>query len=442
MNKFESTSILNQVKQHYSSIFQEGSKLIIGVSGGPDSMALLYMLHKLSIPLLAVHINYSKRGLESDTDQKLVEDMCSMWGIECCSVKLNPDEVVRNFQEWARDQRYQVFRDLSAEMGAFGIAVAHHQGDQLETILFKILRGGGVSSWRGLQIWDGELFRPLLDLSKSEILDFCEVESVPFRIDESNQNDEFTRNALRNSVFPVFDDFIPGWKSNLLGVASKANIADEAFDFVLQSITDEHGLIVTGLNRFSNQLAGELVRRYVVNGINSTPSKGILNETLDLLGSETGKTVRLNEFYSITRDRKHLILSGIEKELVGKHIFDSDTIIKGIEFGSWSALIQEKQNGLLNLDANEIKWPITIRTWEYGDNFEPIGLGGTQKVSDHLTNRKISASKKEDSLILIDSGGTICAILYPVAAVNGEFGCISERVKLTESTKHVLSIFK
>ena len=100
------------------------------------------------------------------------------------------------------------------------------------------------------------------------------------------------------------------------------------------------------------------------------------------------------------------------------------------------------QNSDLIISLDEIQWPIKIRTWEAGDNIQPLGMIGSQKVSDHLTNRKINASQREETLILIDSGGTICAILYPITSVNGENGCISELVKITESTKKSLSISK
>lgn len=130
--------ISNKVDRHFPGT----PNFVIGVSGGADSMALLYAFKQLEISCFVVHINYGLRGVESDKDQELVEQMSFQWGFECCSVRLNTEEMQSgNFQNWARNERYMIFEDLAEEIKADAIAVAHHQDDQIETIVQKLFRG-------------------------------------------------------------------------------------------------------------------------------------------------------------------------------------------------------------------------------------------------------------------------------------------------------------
>ena len=443
MNKSESNSIQLQVKNQYFSIFPKAGKLIVGVSGGPDSMALLYLLHKNDIPIFVVHINYGLRGEESDADQHLVEEICAMWNIECCSVKLEGTEAKGNFQDWARHKRYEIFRDLRDEMAAAGIAVAHHADDQLETILLKMLRGGGITSWQGIQVWNGELFRPLLGFSKNQILKYCEVEAIPFRKDASNQTDSYARNALRNSVFDVFEKFIPGWKSNLKEISNRAAITSELLDYILEKVSTNDSISLVDLSSFSQQLKKALLKRFIYLNTNIQLSKGELNDILDLSEAQTGKVMVLNKYYKLFKNRDHLNLKGVDHEVLIEKTFSKEDLERGINLKQWNLKIGRPNHATdLRLNAEVISFPIQLRPWKHGDIFQPFGLNGSQKISDHLTNRKINASVKEESLILIDAGGTICAILYPQTAINGENGCISDHMKISETTKNVLSISK
>ncbi len=443
MNKSESISIQKQIKASYHELFPEKGKLLLGVSGGPDSMALLYLFHKNEIPVFVVHVNYGTRGSESDSDQQLVEEVCSMWNIECCSVSLADEESSGNFQDWARKKRYQIFRDLKKEIDAEGIAVAHHADDQLETILFKVLRGSGFCSWKGLQEWDGEIYRPLLNLSKAEILEFCVTEAIPYRIDASNESNDYTRNAMRNDVFPVFDEFIPGWKSNLYDVSHKSTVLEETIGILLKDISEGDSIQINQLQDLSNALKAELIKRFISDKTGISLSKGQLLESVNLLESQTGKESILGEGFSLIRDRNRLVIKKTQPEKVLQISISEGDLEDSFAIEGWNLKISQNEKVAdLSLDSNSIVWPIQIRKWESGDKLRPFGMNGMQKVSDHLTNRKINASLREETLILTDSGGTICAILYPETAVNGENGCISDFNKITQSTKTVLSISK
>ncbi|MEQ9266209.1 MAG: tRNA lysidine(34) synthetase TilS [Balneolaceae bacterium] len=443
MSKSESIPFEESLKNSIQKVFKLQPTFIMGVSGGPDSMALLYAAHKTGVKIVAVHVNYGLRGEDSDLDQELCEGMCFEWGFECCSIRLDSrKESGENLQKWAREQRYQVFRDLKKEYNADGIITAHHQDDQVETILQKIFRGSGPEAWQGLKMWDGELFRPMLGYSKQEVLAYCEENSVPYRIDKSNLESKYARNFLRNDFFNELNSFFPGWKDNVLGLSEKGLIAEQAISELLKSIESNDGISISALNSYPKALRVSLIKKYLESNISDfSISKGMLNQIEELTQSDTGKVFEIKPALKLVRDRDHLVLkedqsnsSSIvigKKELgEGKFFFHFNMKLK-MSAGSDSQLY---------LDAQKMEWPLTLRTWQNGDKIVPFGMTGTQKVSDHLTNRKIPSSKREKALILSGVDSTIYAIIFPTAQLDGQWGTISNLVKCTEGTEEYLTL--
>jgi len=235
MSKFESSPVAKAFQKSVKNYLPDSSTLITGVSGGPDSMALMYLLHRFELDTVIVHCNYQMRGEDSEKDQRLVEKMSAFWGFECVAVRLEK-ETSSNFQEWARERRYEVFFDLKREFDADFVTTAHHQDDQIETILQRILRGSGVSAWRGIKPMENQLFRPLMEVSKSEIMKFAEEFNIPYRIDNSNEESTYARNFLRHNWFPELQNFFPGWRDNILKLSARATEFELMTDEVLKSV--------------------------------------------------------------------------------------------------------------------------------------------------------------------------------------------------------------
>ncbi len=447
MNKLESGSILNLLKNQIVEVFSKDPFLVIGVSGGADSMALLYALHKIDVRGLVVHVNYGQRGKESDEEQEMVEQLSAMWGFECCSIRPDAKPEGENFQDWARQVRYDAFDELRQINLADGIAVAHHQDDQLETILFKVLRGGGLAKLSGMHLWDSERFiwRPFLNCSKKELIAFCETEHLPYKTDASNLESKFARNAIRNEVFPVFEQFIPGWEKNLLAISKYASVYEESIDQILADCTTETSLSIDAISRFSSHLKGALLKQFVEHRTGKFLSKGQVGELINLLKSETGKKIVIDKNTRLVKDREVIkLISEITKpDYIPLQTMNEQEVGRGFVVAGWQFSIKKlaSKTGLY-VDADAIKWPLTCRKWMAGDAFVPLGMSGSQKISDHLTNRKIKNAHRQESLILSDSDSTICAILYPEPAKNGQIGNIAESCKVTDSTKRYLSIEK
>lgn len=445
MHNFSSQPFLDTIHSSFEKYFPKDAFFVIGVSGGSDSMALLYALHQLNYKAIVVHINYNQRGKESDLDQELVEGFASEWGFECCSVSLDfsKSESAENFQNWARKQRYQVFRDLKKEYKAEAILTAHHQNDQIETILQKILRGSSLSTWQGMKALDNDIFRPLLDFTKQNILSFCTQNAIPFREDESNKSSKYARNFIRNELSCKFDSLFPGWESNILELPEKARNFETAIQTLLSQCYNEskNGIMIKAFSSFSDNLKPEIMRAFLGNNDVSI-SKGLLLESLQLVKLQTGKECILNSEFTLLKNRDSIVLSKrsidtFENISLTKEMLNEAQNIAHFEI---SLSVSQTDSYDLILDASIIKWPLCIRKWEKGDVFSPLGLHKEQKVSKHLTNRKVNSAKRENSLVLSDVVSNIHAIIFPEKSENLEWGSISEGVKITTHSSEFIII--
>ncbi|NGP78018.1 tRNA lysidine(34) synthetase TilS [Balneolaceae bacterium YR4-1] len=449
MSKSASLQIEKRVWQNLEDYIEVSApRFIVAVSGGPDSMALLYTFHKLNVDSIVAHINYGKRAEESEKDAELVEQMAYEWGFDCHSVKVDPEEADnKNFQQWARKVRYEVFRSLAEEYDADGIALAHHEDDQVETILQKLFRGSGLESWSAMDIWDGELFRPLLETGREEIMKYCVQQAIPYRIDKSNLSSEFARNFLRNEWLERLDQHFPGWKENVKRLPAQAELFSTALDWISNQITDDRDCL--DRDQFIS-LEPELAQALILKKMKEVHpgielNRDALSEIDKLQELQTGKAIQLTENYEILRDRERfkivynrpdaLKLLELKQDELENHPFSLDNLV--FEIGSCED--PDFENALY-LDIDKLEWPLTLRNWKSGDAFQPLGMEGHQKVSDHLTNRKVSASEKNSALVIVSFDETICAIIFPPIENRRPPGTIAESVKCDHTTDRCLII--
>ncbi|NGP89781.1 tRNA lysidine(34) synthetase TilS [Fodinibius halophilus] len=420
---------------------------IVAVSGGVDSMCLLYLFKRLGIEALVSHINYQKRGKESDKDAELVEQMAFEWGYKCHTVNADPaNGQGENFQQWARNLRYRVFEGLYNEYDADGIAVAHHEDDQVETILQKIFRGAGLASWTGMEPWNGKLFRPLLNFSRSEIEEYADKCAIPYRTDQSNLDTNFARNLLRNKWLKKLDNFFPGWKKNVLRISEEADNYEQSIAWIADRITDDKGIREQGFHSLDAGL-----QRAVILYLLKKQDPGVqvsrqsLSRVEELADLQTGKELELTPQYSIFRDRSYYVLNSTSEELFSTITLHKNTLADGpyihanISLQITVDIDRDFKEGLY-LDADKIQWPITIRRWQPGDVLQPLGMSGHQKVADHLTNRKVRASKKNQAIVVESFEETICALIFTPIKKQSATGTVSEQFKCEADTKQCLLI--
>jgi len=423
-------------------------KLVIGVSGGIDSMVLFSVLHKLNFDLIVVHVNYHKRAEASDMDQELVVKTAEQYGHKCIVHSVSPDRVKGNFQKWARSERYQIFEKIQIEEKAKAIAVAHHLDDQVETILQKIMRGAGIESWQGMPVFEGKILRPLLSVSRMEISEYAEVHNINYRDDRSNFESGYARNFLRNEWIPHMDKLMPGWQTNINDIPQKAAVVEEALSLVAGNIQPSPGRISRdGLLSLSVNLQKSVINYIIKNryGQEQVPSASSLQNLVNLKKLQTGSHIELKKNLVLYRDRNTFVLKEEYESEREEFVISIDEIKKtkisyeGLELTFTDFHDMEFENYTLYLDVEKVKGPFTIRNWKEGDRFQPLGMKGHKKLSDHLTDEKIDTSIKNGALVLVSFEETICAVIFPQSKKSG-IGNISELVKCSEATEKALVI--
>lgn len=450
MSKSAFSSIEERVAGHLRNCLPDFRKQlqIVGVSGGPDSMALMYLYHRLGVPAEIVHINYGKRGRESDLDAELTEQMAFQWGFNCHSLRVDASEANgENFQQWARDTRYRIFRDLKKELDAACIATAHHEDDQIETILHKLFRGAGLASWSGMQVWDGEIFRPLLHVSRSELHAWAEKEAVPYRIDASNLESDYARNFIRNEWLPEMKEHFPGWRGNILQAAEQATLFDEAMEELrLRTMDPDQGFRKDPFLSLRPALRRALLLKALKNrDPDISITAGALHEIDRIEELQTGSRLQLTEiFYLLVGRENFSIIKGDEgsfpsHSLDREKLREQPAIVDELNYQVQSFREPDFSRGLF-LDADRMQWPLTLRRWQEGDRFQPFGMKGHQSVADHLANRKVAAARKHEALVIVSFEETICAVIFPQFKNAEQVGTIADHVRCDDSTKECLSI--
>ena len=217
--------IIETIKEN--AMFNKGDKIIVGVSGGPDSMCLLHILNTLRntyfIDIVAAHLNHGLRGKDADEDEEYVKKFCENNNIEFYSKRVNIDELSNAWgisSEMAgREARYSFFQELFSKLDANKIAIAHNANDQCETILMRIIRGTGLEGLEGIKpVRDGRYIRPLIKITRDEIEDYCDKNNINPRIDKTNLENIYSRNKVRLELIPYIKE---NFNSHIIEVVNR-----------------------------------------------------------------------------------------------------------------------------------------------------------------------------------------------------------------------------
>ncbi len=246
--------VIKQISQFSAEhrLLSAGDRILIGISGGPDSVLLSHILLELAKPLEfechLAHVNYGQRGAESDGDQNFVVRLAESKACPLSTLELN-EGVQGNFQDWARQKRYQYFATLCQEYKCNKVAVAHHLSDQVETFLLRLLRGSGATGLAAMRPKSANqgltIIRPLLCLTRGEIVELLDTEEIGYRHDRSNDNDTYQRNRLRQRILPLLASMQPSYERNLgqslLLMQGEDQLLNELAAAQLQELRSQNG---------------------------------------------------------------------------------------------------------------------------------------------------------------------------------------------------------
>jgi len=273
--------VLKTIKKY--NLINEGDKIVIGVSGGPDSICLLHILHQfeeeLKIKLYVAHINHMLREV-ADSETEYVQEICKTLGIECFVKKVDilklSKEQKKGTEEVGRNVRYEFFNEILEKTNSNKIATAHNSNDRAETVLLNILRGSGLSGLKGIEvIRDGKYIRPIIEINREEIEKYCEENNLKPKYDESNNENIYSRNKVRNEIIPYIKK---EFNQNIIKTINRlSEVATEENEY-MQKITKqeyekiskiENDVINLDLKKFNN-LELVIKRRLILYTINET----------------------------------------------------------------------------------------------------------------------------------------------------------------------------
>ncbi|QUB63978.1 tRNA lysidine(34) synthetase TilS [Prevotella melaninogenica] len=433
--------MLNKIKRFIASehLLRVDALYLVALSGGADSVALLLCLKELGYRVEAVHCNFHLRGEESLRDEQFCEDLCQRENIPLHKVHFDTQAYADlhkvSIEMAARDLRYRYFFQLKEALCADGVCVGHHKEDSVETILINLVRGTGLSGLMGILPRNHDVIRPLLCVTRQEIEDYLYQHAVSFVTDSTNLVDDVVRNKIRLNVLPQLSEINPSVTDAILTTANHLSEVDVIVQESLKEALEKAVIFINSATQVSlNSLSNEpfLLDLSVVRAF---PSPSYLlfyilkplgfssSQIVEMVSHLDGQTGQLwySSSHEVTHDRGvFMVLPRVETEprqLVipetGRYVYDEQLSLRLTEraLTPSSRVSFSKNPTVVDLDASSIRFPLTLRRVAEGDRFTPLGMRGTQLMSDFLTNLKRNRFEKRNQLVLLDATGTILWVL-------------------------------
>ena len=406
-------------------------KVLVALSGGADSVALLRVLLSSGYSCECAHCNFHLRGEESDKDELFVQHLCDRMGSKLHLAHFDTRSYASanklSIEMAARELRYAWFEELRAQVGANAIAVAHHRDDSVETILLNLIRGTGINGLKGIAPRNGYIVRPLLQESRESIEEYLRALEQDYVKDSTNLQDVYMRNKIRLNILPMMKELNPSVAESIqetgVRLAEVARIYNrdrkEVLNRVLKEISaDERQLCIVDVLQ---DVAPESLLYEALSplGFNAAQVKDILH---CIIAEQSGKRF-FSLQWEVLRDRDSLLIHrrGVGNEVL-ELLVDEQEITSGF--------MVPKDRFIACVDADKITQPLTLRKCRVGDWFVPFGMKGRKKVSDYLTDRKRSLYEKERQWV-------VCSGEDIVWLVNER---IDNRFRVKEDSRRVLLI--
>lgn len=410
-------------------------KVIVALSGGADSVALLLMLQELGYACEAAHCNFHLRGSESDRDETFVRQLCQERQVKLHITHFDTKHYASqkhiSIEMAARELRYEWFETLRNQLEATAIAVAHHADDSVETFLLNLLRGTGINGLRGIRPRNGYIIRPLLCLKRNDILHYLTIRSQSYVTDSTNLQDEYTRNKIRLHLLPLMAEINPSVKDSIMNTAHHLDEAacfyHHAIGEARQRVSTDNGktIDIAALMREPSPEA-LLFELLSSTGVNATQ----LHDIYKSLNGQAGKVFDTPE-WQIVKDRTHLLVEPRQKNTRSPQLQMEECELT-------PDFIIPRDKSTACFDADKLSQPFTIRLWQQGDSFVPFGMKGRKKVSDYLTDRKFSLAAKGRQWVLC-AGNEIVWLIDERPDNRFRIGPETKRVLIIKSIKEETS---
>ena len=444
-------SLLPEHFEQYNArhaLFTHDDKILLTVSGGVDSMVMLALFVEAGYNVGVAHCNFCLRGTESDQDEVTVQRVAEGYNVPFYNKRFDTqgemERTGESMEMAARRLRYEWFEQLSKEHGYTAIAIAHHVDDSIETFFINLLRGTGLRGLTGITRQRGNIIRPLLFAERKEILEYAVLHKIPYREDSSNRTKKYLRNKIRLGLIPMVREinsrFTSMMRGNLYRLADAQRFIEAGIVKIKEQILESNN----GIDRIHTELIEpHFPKEFVIYEILNS-MYGFKGDTVDelykaLISGATGKRFYAREHVACI-DRTDIVISTItsddiceikvEKRAIRNYCGNSVLYYEHTDIDNISNFNAPQE--IAYLDEDKLVYPLTLRRWQEGDSFIPFGMIGRKKVSDLLTDRKMSVIEKSRQFVLL-SGEDIVWVV----------GCrIDDRYRVTNRTENILKITK
>ena len=442
----------SELREHINNNldFLIDKKLLVAISGGIDSVVLTHLLKKLKFTISLAHCNFSLRGKESNKDEEFVIELGEKLDVPTYTIKFNTEEYGSenglSTQMAARELRYNWFEKLVTENDLDYIITAHQKDDVIETFLINFTRGTGLDGLTGIPEINGKIVRPMLPFHRQEILVYATKKKLEWREDNTNSSIKYFRNKIRHKIVPVLKELNPNlletFHNTLENLRGSQQIIKDHIAIVEKEATTKIGNEIHYNIEFINNLSNPKIYLYEL-----LSSYGFTewNDVVDLLQAQTGKFV-VSKTHKLLKNRASLVLAKLNTEqtdITYSILQNTEEIttpfklkiekltlpMNGVnnDNNAFNEIIFDN-NKTISIDLDTIQFPLTIRKWQKGDFFYPIGLNGKKKLSKFFKDEKFSINDKENSWILCSGD----AIVWVVGKR------LDNRFKITKKTASIL----
>lgn len=434
--------LLRQFKQYITEnqLFNQNQNLLATVSGGADSTVMLDLLARCQFKVSVAHCNFKLRGADADADEEFVRCLAEKYQMPFISISFNTLDYARehkiSVEMAARELRYNWFQKLATEHNFDKILTAHHLDDNIETLFLNLARGTGINGLTGILPINGNIVRPLLFASRKQIEEYAKLNKISFRTDSTNLSDDYQRNIIRHNVVPIFQQLNPAFDErmfkNFRNITQAAQIYNwyitKAKTELLQTANTQTSINIQLLLQqpFPEPVLYECVNEY---GFNSAQ----VLQMMKLVGQKSGSVFESDE-YKLLIDRNLILITKKQIDDFQPIEIGEPCNIESVGLKMQIVAIEQftldKHPTVACLDFDKLQFPLTLRRWQNGDYFYPIGMNRAKKLSDFFIDIKLNVFAKKSALVLTSNAAIAWVVgLRP-----------DNRFRIDASTKRVLII--